>query len=194
LGNVAMAYVVSGLAELPLFLDTVFTAAMCFTAGLGPGLLTIPFFYLFTFFVNLDIPFQTTLVSCFFALCVIFEVLLICFFRKRSRPQEDAFLKEPSLRSFIGLSTGLLVLAVLDCVVVSVSGGIVDFILSLLHAPRNFNPEDTFKLGLLRNSVPVLMADILSRIPINIVDRFIVIFGGYGISLLFRKWLRFKAD
>jgi hypothetical protein len=36
--------------------------------------------------------------------------------------------------------------------------------------------------------MPVLAAAVLSRIPINIVDRFIVVFGGYGISLLYRKW------
>jgi len=33
----------------------------------------------------------------------------------------------------------------------------------------------------------VLAAAVLSRIPINIVDRFIAIFGGYGISLVLRK-------
>jgi hypothetical protein len=48
-------------------------------------------------------------------------------------------------------------------------------------------PEDTFKLGLIRNNMPVLAAAILSRIPINIVDRFIGIFCGYGISLLYRR-------
>jgi len=33
----------------------------------------------------------------------------------------------------------------------------------------------------------VLAAAMLSRIPINIVDRFIAIFGGYGISIVYRK-------
>jgi hypothetical protein len=46
-----------------------------------------------------------------------------------------------------------------------------------------------FCAGLLRNNVPFLPTAILSRIPINIADRFIVIFDGYGISLFFRKWL-----
>jgi hypothetical protein len=51
----------------------------------------------------------------------------------------------------------------------------------------SYSFEDTFELGLLRNNVPVLAAAILSRIPINIVDRFFAIFGGYGLSLLFRR-------
>ena len=77
-----------------------------------------------------------------------------------------------------------MLIVVLDCVVVSVTGGIIDFILTMLSAPKAFYPEDTFKLGLLRNNVPILASAILSRIPINIVDRFFVIFGGYGVSLV----------
>jgi hypothetical protein len=80
-------------------------------------------------------------------------------------------------------------LAALDCLLISVVGGIIDFVLyNLLAAPRGAYPEDIFKLGLYRNNVPALAAAILSRIPINIVDRFIAIFGGYGISLLYRRF------
>jgi len=101
--------------------------------------------------------------------------------------QDAAFFEKPSFNSFIGVAAKLLVLAVLDCIVVSISGGIIDFIITRNSAPRPIFPEDTFKLGLLRNNVPVLATAILSRIPINIVDRFIAIFGGYGISVLYRK-------
>ena len=80
-----------------------------------------------------------------------------------------------------------MLVVVFDCMTVSVIGGIIDFILTLLKAPKAFYPEDSFKLGLLRNNVPVLATAILSRIPINIMDRFFVIFGGYGVSLLYRK-------
>ncbi len=76
-----------------------------------------------------------------------------------------------------------------DCIVVSVTGGIIDFFFTLFSAPKAFYPEDSFKLGLLRNNVPLLASTILSRIPINIVDRFFIIFGGYGVSLLYRKIL-----
>jgi hypothetical protein len=71
----------------------------------------------------------------------------------------------------------------------SVTGGIIDYVISSLSIMRTYSPEDNFKLGLLRNNVPLLATAILSRIPINIIDRFIVIFGGYGVSLLYRKWL-----
>jgi hypothetical protein len=57
-----------------------------------------------------------------------------------------------------------------------------------LSNPKSyFSAEDAFKIGLLPSGIPVLAMDILSRIPVNIVDRFIVIFGGYFISGIYRK-------
>jgi len=72
----------------------------------------------------------------------------------------------------------------------SIAGGIIDYILTCFSAPRTFYPEDSFKIGLLRNNIPIFVSAILSRVPINIVDRFFVIYGGYGVSLLYRKWLK----
>jgi hypothetical protein len=54
--------------------------------------------------------------------------------------------------------------------------------LFLKQQPPYYSPEDTFKLGLIAGNLPALAVSILSRIPVNIVDRFIVIFGGYFIS------------
>jgi len=80
-----------------------------------------------------------------------------------------------------------MLIAVLDCIMVSVTGGIIDYIITLFSAPKVFYPEDSFKIGLLRNNAPLLASAILSRIPINIVDRFFTIFGGYGVSLVYGK-------
>jgi hypothetical protein len=85
-----------------------------------------------------------------------------------------------------------LFLALADCVVISVLGGLIDYIVYMrMSQPRStFSPEDIFKLGLLRNNIPVLWSDILARIPINLIDRFVVIFGGYGVSRLMVRFLR----
>jgi hypothetical protein len=37
--------------------------------------------------------------------------------------------------------------------------------------------------------MPYLAAAILARIPVNIMDRFIAVFGAYVVSLWYRKWL-----
>ena len=192
MGNWVLSYFIFQTAKLPLYLDTVFTAAVCFSLGLLPGLFTGFVMGLVTTFVRYHfIIGQVELAgaSALFTLCIAAEVIMICFFHEKwLKTRETVFLDKPSVLSFIGITPLLLTLAALVCIVVSFTGGIIDFALTKLTTPRPHFPEDIFKLGLLRNNVPVLTSAILSRIPINIVDRFFVIFGGYGISLLYRKW------
>ena len=196
--NIVLNYTINGLAGLPVYLDTVFTAAVCFSAGLAPSLfagllfpaLLTPVKYVYL----LNQPVEAGLVVYFFYICILAQIILICFFHKKMKPAELVFLdslaaKKPSLRSFIPLAVQLLTLAALACVIVSILGGIIGYTVGLFSMPRSVYPEDTFLFGLLRNNVPQLASEILSRLPINIVDRFIVIFAGYGISLLYRKWL-----
>jgi len=178
---------------IPLYIDTIFNAAMCFCAGLAAGIITgtllfsIVNFWVYRLFLEPSV--ELGLFGNIWIICIVVEILLVWFFYKKMKKREAVFFENPCLHTFIGVAAQLLVLAVIDCVVISVTGGIIDYVLSALSMPRTFSPEDNFKLGLLRNNVPLLATAVLSRIPINIVDRFIVIFGGYGISLLYRKWL-----
>jgi hypothetical protein len=194
LGNAIVSHFFNNILAVPLYLDTVFNAAMCFCAGLLPGLVTgvvlspIMYFLVCKYFLGLSV--ELGLFRNVWVICIAVEILLICAFHIRMKKRETSFLANPSLQTFIGVAPPLMALAVLDCLIVSVSGGIIDFVLTTFQVPRTFSPEDSFKLGLLRNNVPLLPTAILSRIPINIVDRFIAIFGGFGISLLYRKWLR----
>ncbi|WP_461255169.1 hypothetical protein [Treponema sp. R80B11-R83G3] len=189
--NAALSHFVINVARLPLYLDTVFTIAMCFSAGLFAGFLTGAFtcfcisFVLYGYILGNIFP----KVGYLFYICVIVEMLLVYFFHIKIKKREEIFLQKPSLQSFVYIAPLLLGLVALDCIAVSITGGIIDFTLSANQVPRSVSPEDTFKLGLLWNNVPLLAAAILSRIPINIVDRFFAIFGGYGVSLLFRKWI-----
>jgi len=186
--NAALSHFVINVARLPLYQDTVFTVAMCFSAGLFAGFLTGAFScfcisFVYKYILGNSLPG----VGYIFYICVIVEVLLVCFFHGKMKKREGGFLQKPSLQSFIYIAPLLLGLAALDCIAVSITGGIIDFTLVLYQVPRGISPEDTFKLGLLQNNVPLLATAVLSRIPINIVDRFIAVFGGYGVSLLFRK-------
>jgi hypothetical protein len=192
LGNIASGALAGGVLKVSLYLDTIFTVAVTFAFGLWPGILTGALLYP-GIGVLRNVIFNTAGASTFWAgnvfiLCTLSEILLVCFFRAKIRPGQSVFSEEPSLLSFTGIAAQLMVLVALDCILISIIGGIIDFVLySLLSAPRGAYPEDIFKLGLYRNNVPVLAAAILSRIPINIVDRFIAVFGGYGISLLYGK-------
>jgi hypothetical protein len=190
--NTALSYLINTAGALPLYLDTLFTVAICFTAGLIPALVTallLPVFTACKYIFIMGLQMGTAWGMYLFVICVIGEVLLVFSFRKKIAPLDAVFRKNASLFNFINLAPLLLLITVLDCIVVSVSGGIIDFFLTEFSVPKAFDPEDSFKLGLLRNNVPVMATAILSRIPINIVDRIFVIFGGYGVSLLYRKWI-----
>jgi hypothetical protein len=188
--NAALSHFVINTVKLPLFLDTVFTIAMCFSAGLFAGFLTGAFScFCISFVYKYILANSLPGVAYLFYICVIIEVLLVWFFHGKMKEREEVFLQKPSLQSFIYVAPLLLGLVALDCIAVSITGGIIDFALTVHNVPRSVSPEDTFKLGLLQNNMPLLATAVLSRIPINIVDRFIAIFGGYGVSLLFKKWI-----
>jgi len=169
---------------IPLYVDTIFNAAMCFSVGLVSAVITgTLLFPVMNYWVNILLRGPSVELGFFgniWVICIVIEILLIWFCYKK-------MIKNPALHTFIGVAAQLLVLAVLDCIVISVTGGIIDYVLSTHSMPRTFSPEDNFKLGLLRNNMPLLATAILSRVPINIVDRFIVVFGGYGVSLLYRR-------
>ena len=195
LGNQIPGSFLTVLTGIPLYLDTLFTVAVFFSLGLIPALITGVFLHILLipaahiFIYRTDTALLTWNLY-IFVLCIVVEIFLVYFFHKRwLKHQEAAFLASPSLHSFLGMAPLLLMLAVLACVVVSITGGIIDLFITHFTMPRPQAPEDIFKIGLLRNNMPFLASAILSRIPINIVDRFFVIFGGYAISLLYRKWL-----
>jgi hypothetical protein len=174
--NIFLSIFIKNFLMFPLFLDTVFTAAITFTAGLIPGIsvavlsVLIPGIYYKS--VN------------FFVLCSITEVLLICAFKPPAPVIPDFAPKEKVIASYAGVAAKLMLLYIFCAIAISVLGGVIDYVsqLFLNRQPYHYSPEDTFKLGLIMNNLPVLAVSILSRIPINIVDRFIVIFGGYFIS------------
>jgi hypothetical protein len=199
-GNTLLTTWVINAAQLPLFLDTLFTVAITMSAGLIPGLGTgvliyPPVYVLCAIFLR-NIPPSTAWASFFFAPCAIIEVALVWIFHgkiKRRSAAPPPAAERRSLTSFFGAAVPLMLLAAADCAAVSVAGGIIDTALfTFPSGPRqDFSPYsvDTLKLGLLRSNMPFLAAAILARIPINIVDRFIVVFGGYGVSILYRKFL-----
>jgi hypothetical protein len=185
--------VIVHILKLPLFLDTVFTCAVTFAGGLVPGLIVV----VFTAF---DVALRDS-GAWPFTFCCLGEVLLICLLRPRGGPAREWPLRierGPGIRfslskaaaaSFISTFAVLLFLYVASCVTVSVLGGIIDFVLYDVLAENKpyYSPEDTFKVGFLYNGSPIVLTNILSRLPINIVDRFIAIFGGFLLSLPVKK-------
>ena len=176
---------------LPLFMDTVFTVAVTFAAGLIPGLTVALLGWVADGFQNAYFhPFVFVAVA---------EVLLVHRLKPVPSPQPAPFVShDPTfvadMKVAAKINTGArLALLYLVCVItLSVLGGITSFMVYTVGGREQFffSTIDTFKTGLLQSGSGVLAADILSRIFVNTADRFIVIFGGYFVSLGIRRLLK----
>ena len=166
--------------KIPLYLDTIFNAAVCFSAGLVPGLITAGLSY--TALALRDSGFHP------FVLCSIAEVLLI--WRLKPSPSELPFDRKSD--SLVSIIARLMLLFIAASLTVSILGGLIDFITyNVLPGSKTFfSAEDAFKIGFLKSKIHPLAIDIMSRIPVNMVDRFIVIFGGFGVSIVIGKFIR----
>ncbi|MDR1307638.1 MAG: hypothetical protein LBK74_08705 [Treponema sp.] len=184
-GNVLLYSFVSRFLRLSLFLDTLFTVTVTFIAGIVPGIITA-----LATSVTTNVLFSFPPVYTLFSLCSISEVFIAASFHRGIQGSRIGVRGGgQDMDALISAVAGLFLVAVIDCFVISILGGGVDFFISVFF-PRSrqfFTPEEIFKLGLLRNRLPALLTDILCRIPVNIVDRFIVMFGAFGAALLFRK-------
>ena len=170
--------------RLPLFVDTVFTAAVTFYAGLIPGLVTALLTWVIGFTIKDDIVTP-------FIICSIAEVIII-FLLKPYEVNTRMLNKEKKHTIFIIILAKLMVLYVAVCIAISILGGLVDYVFYtvLPNSKPAFSAEDAFKEWFLESPFPVLPMNILSRLPVNLVDRFIVIFGGYFISRALKRCLK----
>jgi hypothetical protein len=162
--------------QFPLFLDTVFTAAVVFAAGLIPGISVALIWLLIVYIFYKEIN--------FFVLCIIAEILLINSLKPAAAEVPEYTSKDTMIASYTGIAAKLMLLYIVCAITISILGGVINYVSQVfLEKPLlYYSSEDTFKLGLLMSNLPALAVNILSRIPVNLVDRFIVIFGGYFIS------------
>jgi hypothetical protein len=174
--NILLNNFVMNFLRLPLFLDTVFTAAVAFSAGIIPGMAVAVLNWLGACIYYKEIQ--------YYVFCSIAEVLIICAFKPPAPDVPNFASKERVAASYAALISKLFLLYILCAVTVSVLGGIIDYLSQLLNKTHSLHSsvEDTFKPGLIMSNMPLLAVNIISRLPINIVDRFIVIFAGFFIS------------
>ena len=160
--------------RFPLYLDTIFSVALCFGVGVIPALAAALLTHIFAGIR--DGGFTP------FIICSMAEIIIVWLFKP-----------VPSrIKSPVSLLGSLLFLYIALCISVSILGGLVDFVYHGIFSVEKFyfSPEDTIKISLLRGNIHTIAVNILSRIPVNIVDRFFVVFGGYFISrgfLLIKK-------
>jgi hypothetical protein len=183
--NVFFSYAVKSIFQLPLYIDTLFTITAALYCGPFWGIVTGVASSLLLhsiFFYGLP-PYLYTLCSAATALATILFM--------RRFPEELGFSpgRAPA-RTVMDRVIVLLFLAFTLCVVMSVMGGTIAAGMKFFASPDAVieeGPELPFKLALLRRDLPLPVVEILSRIPLNIIDRLVSVFGVYGLAALLSR-------
>lgn len=153
--------------HLPLFCDTIFIMALSFLAGPWWGALAGFFYHLIDFCLN-----RTLELGHLFVLCHFLAALTAGYYKIR-------FIKTTD--SSLALFAKLIILSLVLCLVMSISGGIIGYILNNIEAYKEASSQTDFLFFLWQNKFrSKLLLQIAVRIPVNIADRFICTFAAWG--------------
>jgi len=184
--NIALTHYI----ELPLFLDTIFTVAVTLSCGLAWGILCGAFTNIF----NSMIWFQGW-GGLLFAFCSI-ATACVTFLFMRLFPRELTLIKtapetpydlygNSHISKWMDKMIVLILLSFALCLVMSVLGGFLAAL--ILSLPFSVSPDALVSTGfsstMFGQNIPVFLSETLTRVPINIIDRLISAFAGYGAAL-----------
>jgi len=216
--NLAFNVLARKAAGFPLYLDTILTVSLTLAGGLLwgllTGLLTNAISFLFYFYSWWGFLF----VICNMATAAVTWLFVRFFPRELSLPEgppaeaaaalgavpeapvgavaPEAPYKSPRLssRRLAEIMNRMIVLILLSfclCLVISVLGGVISACIQSANPALAGRPDPSGDLTatMFGRNIPLALAEILSRIPVNIVDRLITAFAGYGIALGLQRML-----
>jgi len=195
--NVAINVLINRAAGLPLYLDTILTVSLTLTGGLFWGLITgfltniigpTLYFYGWEGYLFVICNMATALVTWLFIRFFPRELS----FEQTEIPQAS---QKPSSRRFAEAINTMIVLILLSfslCLVISILGGVIaTFIQSINPAVSGMHGLSAdLTATMFGKNIPIVLAEILSRIPVNIIDRLITAFAGFGIALFCKNITR----
>jgi hypothetical protein len=173
----------------PLWLDTIFVITITFAFELKWGVLC----GILTGIAR-NTLFFIDWTACLFSLCFIATAAVVFLFM-RFFPEELGFTaagaskkhlyKSSRFNSLISRVVALLLLSFALTVVISVMGGLISALV-IIHSPevQHRATAPVLSNALMANTpqIPLVLQEIASRIPINIIDRLVSVFVGYGLA------------
>jgi hypothetical protein len=185
-----------GITPNPLiYLDTVFIITITLLWGFKWGLISaaVSSILVPTLSIGLlgGIWQQYLFIPCFFATAFVTYLFMHLFPAELNLAGASSYLpsnqsrrKSSSFDRLMSAMIALILLAFALCVIISILGGCISTLIILwdnsMAASGNITPEAT--VPQLVPNMPLLAREILSRIPINIIDRLVSVFLGYGTA------------
>lgn len=168
--------------HVPLFLDTIGTVTLTFLCGWIPGLVcalatTLIDSILSGFFLQLP-----TL----YVICAFFAVFISYKFKRYISNTDMVIVR----------ICYLFILAMIMCVAISVLGGIIDTICTTYSDFQSTYPvaSDFFKANFIKLGLSQLSTNIISRFPINIIDRLLTSFISYALTIFVCSFEKNKKE
>jgi len=182
---------------LPLYIDTVLTISVTLIGGLFWGCLTGALTNVLGHTLNF-----WGWEGYLFILCSIVAALITwkfsCLFpgelsftaaQNKNKSNLKSFSKSLQLDKFMNIFFVLTLLSFTLCIAISIMGGLISYFIEVIRIQTtgsditnpSSQPSD-FYAGL-----PLILREIISRIPINIIDRLISVFLGFGIAWVIGK-------
>ncbi len=168
--------------KLPLFMDTLFTvAASCF--GWAGGIVAAVSFHVIKFAVHGQTSPQY-LPNMVFFLCSLTVVICVrlMLFRKSAAGTSERGGSNP-LR--------LLILGIVLALAISFEGGL--FYAAIISRTKHILENHAVNMllyPLMTQNVPMPASSTLISIPVNLVDKTLAVFGGYGVFAMLRRGMR----
>jgi len=188
--NVALHLLTTGENLLPLYLDTVFTITVTLLIGPVWGCITGALTNIISHTNNFWGWEGYLFALCNIATAVITWLFIRLFPQELRLTPEQYNLKPAHLaksRQLDKIMNRIIILTLLSfalCLTISILGGIISVFIEILRGNETaLNPASPPNAHY--SEFPLVLREIISRIPINIIDRILSAFGGFGIALIF---------
>jgi len=176
---------------LPLYMDTIFTITVTFIGGLFWGCLT----GVLTNIIGHTMNFWGW-EGYLFSLCNILTALItwkfsriffseLTFISNKNENENTSFFKSRRLDNIMSKIFVLMLLSFILCFTISIMGGLIASFIEIIKTPQSVNLASQYSD--FYSGLPFVLREIVSRIPINIIDRIISVFAGFGIAYVMGK-------
>ena len=182
-------------AGIPLYLDTIFTITVTLSCGLVWGIVCGAMTNIISHSIS-GIGWEPYL----FTICNIATAVITWLFRRyfQTELMTDQLPVQKSNQPGRAMDR-IIVLIIFSftlCITMSVLGGLIATFIMYLNSAYTEGDgiSGILSTTMFGQNVPVLWREIISRIPVNIVDRLISAFAGYGIAVLLHRLQKRNAN